>query len=232
MFNVTYKIKMLKVINLKKYYNGNQNVIKAVQNVVFHIDQKQFVSIIGKSGSGKSTLLKLIAGFEIPTEGEVIIDGKNIFKLSKDDLIKYRRRHIGFIFQDFNLLPILNVMENIILPLSLDNKLPDEIYLKKIIKLLEIEDKVNEFPSTLSGGQQQRVAIARALVAKPRILFADEPTGNLDKKMGEEVLNLLQSISEEFDLTIIMVTHDLEIANKADRIISLQDGKIIEDRVL
>ncbi|MBB5197139.1 putative ABC transport system ATP-binding protein [Anaerocolumna cellulosilytica] len=223
---------MLEVVNLKKYYNGNQAVIKAVDKVDFVVEQKQFVCIIGKSGSGKSTLLNLLAGLEIPAEGEVNINGINIYKLSKDDLTKFRRRHIGFIFQNFNLLPMLNVMENIILPLSLDNKIPDEEYLKQMIELLAIEDKVDEFPSTLSGGQQQRVAIARALVIKPTILFADEPTGNLDKKTGEEVISLLQSVAKQLNQTIVMVTHDLDIANKADRVITLEDGKIIEDRIL
>ncbi len=223
---------MLDVANLKKYYNGDQNVIKAVDKVDFAVGEKQFVCIIGKSGSGKSTLLNLLAGVELPTEGEVNINGINIYKLSKDDLTKFRRRHIGFIFQNFNLLPILNVMENIILPLSLDNKIPDAVYLKQMIELLAIEDKVNEFPGTLSGGQQQRVAIARALVTKPTILFADEPTGNLDKKTGEEVISLLQSVAKQLGQTIVMVTHDLDIANKADRVITLEDGKIIGDRIL
>lgn len=223
---------MLDVANLKKYYNGDQNIIKAVDKVDFVVEQKQFVCIIGKSGSGKSTLLNLLAGVEIPTEGEVNINGINIYKLGKDDLTKFRRRHIGFIFQNFNLLPMLNVMENIILPLSLDNKIPDAVYLKQMIKLLAIEDKVNEFPNTLSGGQQQRVAIARALVTKPTILFADEPTGNLDKKTGEEVISLLQSVAKQLGQTIVMVTHDLDIANKADRVITLEDGKIIGDRIL
>ncbi|WP_313133777.1 ABC transporter ATP-binding protein [Anaerocolumna sp.] len=223
---------MLDVANLKKYYNGDQNVIKAVDKVDFAVGKKQFVCIIGKSGSGKSTLLNLLAGVELPTEGEVNINGINIYKLSKDDLTKFRRRHIGFIFQNFNLLPILNVMENIILPLSLDNKIPDAVYLKQMIELLAIEDKVNEFPGTLSGGQQQRVAIARALVTKPTILFADEPTGNLDKKTGEEVISLLQSVAKQLGQTIVMVTHDLDIANKADRVITLEDGKIIGDRIL
>lgn len=223
---------MLDVANLKKYYNGDQNIIKAVDKVDFVVEQKQFVCIIGKSGSGKSTLLNLLAGVEIPTEGEVNINGINIYKLGKDDLTKFRRRHIGFIFQNFNLLPMLNVMENIILPLSLDNKIPDAVYLKQMIKLLAIEDKVNEFPNTLSGGQQQRVAIARALVTKPTILFADEPTGNLDKKTGEEVISLLQSVAKQLGQTIVMVTHDLDIANKADRVITLEDGKIIGDRIV
>lgn len=221
---------LLNTINLKKYYNSDNNVIKAVDTINLSLEHNEFISIIGKSGSGKTTLLNLLAGLEIPTEGSVFINGINLYKLKKDDLTEFRRKNLGFIFQSFNLISMLTVIENIILPLSLDNKKPDESYLKEIIRLLEIEEKLNEFPSKLSGGQQQRVAIARALVTKPAILFADEPTGNLDKKTGEEVLFLLKSVGKQLNQTIVLVTHDLSIAGEADRMITLEDGKIIEDK--
>lgn len=223
---------ILQTTNLSKFFESDNNVIKAVNNVNLSVEQKEFISIVGTSGSGKTTFLNALAGLEKPTAGEVLINGVNIYDFKSDDLIKYRRKNLGFVFQNFNLLPMLNVKENIILPISLDNKKVDEVYLNDIIKLLGIEDKINEFPSKLSGGQQQRVAIARAIIAKPTILFADEPTGNLDKKTREDVIHLLKSVSKELNQTILMVTHDIEIAKETDRIITLEDGKIIGERSL
>ena len=223
---------ILSANNLKKYYSNSRNIIKAVDDVNIDIEKGEFVTIIGTSGSGKTTLLNLLSGLEIPTTGEVHIDGNSLNELKNDKLTIFRRKKIGFIFRSFNLIPILNVIENIILPVSLDNKDADEKYIKQIVQFLKIDDKLHEFPNTLSGGQQQRVAIARALSNKPAILVADEPTGNLDKNTRTEVISLLKKISNEFNQTIIMVTHDLQIAKSSDRIISIEDGKIVGDERL
>ena len=213
--------------NLKKYYGKGPNTVRALDGVSMEVEDGEFVAIVGTSGSGKSTLLNMMGGLDVPTSGEVIIAGKRLSGMDDDRLTIFRRRRIGFVFQNYNLVPILNVYENIILPVSLDGGRPDELYMKKIIKLLGLQDKLTEMPGNLSGGQQQRVAIARALSAKPAIILADEPTGNLDSRTSQEVMGLLKMTSREFSQTIVMITHNEEIAQLADRIIHIEDGKIV-----
>lgn len=215
--------------NLKKYYQTEDNTVKALDGVDFRVRDQEFVAIIGKSGSGKSTLLHMLGGLDVPTEGEVLVDGKGLPGLKKEQLAIFRRRKIGFIFQNYNLVPDLNVYENIILPVELDGRKVDVEYVNEIINLLGLSGKREAFPGNLSGGQQQRVAIARALAAKPAIILADEPTGNLDSVTSHEVLGLLKMAAKQFSQTIILITHDRDIAQLADRIVHIEDGKIVGD---
>ncbi len=219
--------KILITKDLSKTYGKGENIAKAVQNTNVEIEEGEFVSIVGKSGSGKSTLLYLMGELEKPTDGKVIIENKNIFDLKEDDLAVFRRRKMGFIFQAFNLVSTLNVWENIILPVGLDGKKIDEEFVKDIVHTLGLEDKLRSLPNTLSGGQQQRVAIARALASKPDIVFADEPTGNLDSRTSDEVMAFLKLSKEKYGQTLVMVTHDEDIAQIADRTILLEDGKVV-----
>ena len=219
---------ILRTENLCKYYGEGDNQVKAVQNTEIEIKRGEFVAIIGKSGSGKSTLLHLLGGLDYPTCGKVFIKGQDIFKMSEDELAVFRRQKIGFVFQAFNLVSSINVYENVVLPLGLDGKEPNEKYVNDILKTLGIEEKVNNLPSTLSGGQQQRVAIARALASKPDIVLADEPTGNLDTKTGEEVISMLKLSAEKYGQTLVIITLNEEIAQLADRILVIEDGKVAE----
>ena len=212
---------------LCKYYGKENILVKAVDGVDFGIKRGEFVAIVGMSGSGKSTLLYMLGGLEQPTDGEIILDGAKIYEMDSEDMVAYRRKNIGFIFQSYNLIPVINVLENITLPVELDGTKVDKEYLSEIIDFLGIRDKLYEMPNNLSGGQQQRVAIARALIAKPQIVLADEPTGNLDSKTSEDVMALLKMTSEKFNQTIILITHNNEIAALADRRITIRDGKII-----
>ncbi|HBB28591.1 MAG TPA: ABC transporter ATP-binding protein [Clostridiales bacterium] len=219
---------ILQTNNLKKYYgNEESTMVKALDNVNVSIDSGEFVAIVGTSGSGKSTMLHMLGGLDRPTSGNVIVDDKDIFSLKDDELTIFRRRKIGFVFQNYNLVPVLNVYENIVLPIELDGNKPDKGYVNTIIKTLGLESKLESLPNNLSGGQQQRVAIARALATKPAIILADEPTGNLDSKTSLDVMGLLKVTSERFKQTIVMITHNEEIAQMADRIIRIEDGKII-----
>ncbi len=218
---------ILEVKELKKYYEIEENVVKALDGIDLTVEKGEFISIVGTSGSGKSTLLNMLGGLDFPTSGEIIVDGNNINKMKDDARTIFRRRNIGFIFQNYNLIPILNVYENIVLPIELDGDKVDKEFVDDIIKLLKLEKKIYNLPSNLSGGQQQRVAIARALATKPAIILADEPTGNLDSKTSDEVLHLLSATSRRFHQTILMITHNENIAKLADRIIHIEDGKII-----
>ena len=214
--------------HLKKYYGEGETLVKALDDVSLQVERGEFVSIIGTSGSGKSTLLHMLGGLDNPTEGKVIIDDKDISKLKGDELCVFRRRKIGFIFQSFNLVPSISVYDNIILPIQLDGKKIDKDYIDNVIETLGIEKKLKVLPSKLSGGQQQRVAIARALASKPAIILADEPTGNLDTKTSQDVLGLLKTTGNKFNQTIVMITHNDEIAQMADRTIRIEDGHIFE----
>lgn len=216
--------------NLRKYYGKEPNIVRALDGVSLTVEEGEFVAVVGTSGSGKSTLLNMMGGLDVPTEGEVIIAGKKLSGMNDENLTIFRRRRIGFVFQNYNLVPILNVYENIILPVSLDGEKPDDTYIKKVIGLLGLKDRLTEMPGNLSGGQQQRVAIARALAAKPALILADEPTGNLDSKTSQDVLGLIQASSRQFNQTVVMITHNEEIAQTADRIIRIEDGKITESR--
>ena len=218
------------VENLKKYYTVYDQETRALDGVSFEVEKGQFVAIIGTSGSGKSTLLHLLGGVDTPTDGRVIIDGTDMYALSQKDLAAFRRRRIALIYQFYNLLPMLNVRANILLPLELDGRQADERELSRILALLGIADKEFHYPNQLSGGQQQRVAIARACITRPAILLADEPTGNLDSRNTAEILELLEKANRELGQTVIMVTHDMAIARKADRIIEIEDGRIASDR--
>lgn len=218
---------ILKTEDLCKFYGADDNLVKAVDHIDLQIKQGEFVSIVGKSGSGKSTLLHMLGALDNPTSGSVWIDGENIAAFKEDTLSKIRRRKIGFIFQSYNLIPSLNVWENIVLPLGLDGKPVDESFIKDIIETLELSEKTKNLPNTLSGGQQQRCAIARAIAAKPSIILADEPTGNLDTKTGDEVMALLKASSKKYGQTLVVITHNEEIAQMADRTIMLADGRIV-----
>lgn len=220
---------ILEVKNLTKTYGKGDNLVKAVDDVSFNVEEGEFVAIIGASGSGKSTLLHMIGGVDNATSGEIIVDGENIAKLSADKLAIYRREKVGIIYQFYNLIPVLTVSENITLPVNLANKKPDQEYLNELIETLGLKERINHLPNQLSGGQQQRVAIGRALFNRPKLILADEPTGNLDKKSGDEIVNLLKTANEKYHQTIILVTHDLNIAVKAGRVITVEDGKIIND---
>ncbi len=218
---------ILETKELKKYYGTEPNIVKALDDVNLEINDGEFIGIVGTSGSGKSTLLHMLGGLDRATSGKVIVRNKDIFSMSDDELTIFRRRNIGFVFQNYNLVPVLNVYENIVLPIELDGNKVDKKFVDNIIKTLGLSEKVNNMPSNISGGQQQRVAIARALATKPAIVLADEPTGNLDSKTSLEVIGLLKTTSKEFHQTIVMITHNEEIAQMADRIIHIEDGQIV-----
>ena len=219
---------ILQTIDLKKYYGDEPNITKALDGVSLSIEPGEFVAIIGTSGSGKSTLLNMMGGLDVPTSGKVIVDGKDLSTLNEEQLTIFRRRKIGFVFQNYNLVPVLNVYENIALPVELDGDTVDKAFMDEVVRMLALGDKLNNMPSNLSGGQQQRVAIARALVSKPAIVLADEPTGNLDSRTSNDVLGLMKVTSQKFHQTLVMITHNNEIAQLADRIIRIEDGKISE----
>ena len=219
---------ILQATELKKYYGTEPNITRALDGVTLSIEKGEFVAIVGTSGSGKSTLLNMIGGLDVPTSGQVVVDGKELSKLKDEELTVFRRRKIGFIFQNYNLVPVLNVYENIVLPVELDGNKVDKKFMKDVVQMLGLEDKLNTMPNNLSGGPQQRVAIARALVSKPAIVLADEPTGNLDSKTSADVLELLKTTSQKFHQTLVMITHNSEIAQLADRIIRIEDGKIVQ----
>lgn len=219
---------ILSTTHLTKQYGKEPNIVKALDDVNISIEEGEFVAIIGTSGSGKSTLLNMLGGLDRPSLGSVKVDRFELGKLSDEDLTVFRRQRIGFIFQNYNLVPILNVYENIIMPIQLDGKKPDEKFIEEIVSLLGLQKKLYHMPNTLSGGQQQRVSIARALASKPAIILADEPTGNLDSKTSDEVIELLKVTSKKFHQTIVMITHNPEIARQADRCICIEDGKIYE----
>lgn len=217
---------ILEVRELKKYYGEGENQVKALDGVSLLVEKGEFLAVVGTSGSGKSTLLHMMGGLDTPTSGQVVVAGKDISSLSRDELTIFRRRKIGFVFQSYNLLPLMNVYDNIVLPIKLDGIRPDEAYVDQIIAALGLEEKRLAMPNQLSGGQQQRVALARALAAKPAIILADEPTGNLDSKTSMDVLGLMKTSGERFGQTIVMITHNDEIAQMAGRIIRLEDGRI------
>ena len=219
---------ILQTTELKKYYGSPPNITKALDNVTLSIEEGEFVAIVGTSGSGKSTLLNMMGGLDIPTSGSVRVKGRELAELNDEQLTLFRRRNIGFIFQNYNLVPVLNVYENIVLPVELDGDTVDRKFMNEAVRLLALEDKLNSMPGSLSGGQQQRVAIARALVSKPAIVLADEPTGNLDSRTSNDVLGLLKTTSSKFQQTLVMITHNNEIAQLADRIIRIEDGRIFE----
>ena len=222
-------MEILKVDNLTKSYGKDTTKVVALDHVSFSVEKGEFVAIVGASGSGKSTLLHLIGGVDRPTSGKVFIDGKDIFNFNDDKLAIFRRRQVGLIYQFYNLIPILNVEENITLPLSLDNREVDKERLNDLLKLLGLQNRKNHLPNELSGGQQQRTSIGRALITNPTIILADEPTGNLDSKSSDEIVALLKKSNKELNQTIIMITHNMEIAKVADRIIKIEDGKIVEE---
>ena len=221
-------MKILEVKNLRKEYGQGETLVKALDGVNLSVEKGEFLAVVGSSGSGKSTLLHMMGGLDVPTSGEVIVDGRNLAKMKDEQLTIFRRRNIGFVFQSYNLVPMLNVMENITLPLGLDGKKADGAYIREIVKTLGLEEKTESLPSQLSGGQQQRVAIARALASKPAILLADEPTGNLDSRTSQDVLGLLKVTCERFHQTMVMITHNEEIAQLANRIIRIEDGKLVK----
>ena len=225
---MVFTMSILQTTDLKKYYGAAPNITKALDGVTLSVGQGEFVAIVGTSGSGKSTLLNMIGGLDVPTAGKVIVDGKELSMLNDEQLTIFRRRKIGFIFQNYNLVPVLNVYENIVLPVELDGDNVDKKFMDKVVRMLGLEDKQSSMPGNLSGGQQQRVAIARALVSKPAIVLADEPTGNLDSRTSNDVLGLLKATSQQFHQTLVMITHNNEIAQLADRIIRIEDGKIYE----
>ena len=221
---------MIEAIGLKKYFGSGEKLVKAVDNISLEIKKGEFVAIIGSSGSGKTTLLHILGGLTRPDEGRVVIDGEDIYSLDEDRLTVFRRRQIGFIFQNYSLINVLKVYDNIVLPIELDGLKVNREYINEIIKTLGLENRINFLPSQLSGGQQQRVAIARALASKPALILADEPTGNLDSQNSEEVMDLLKISQRRYNQTIVMVTHDAMMANKADRIITIEDGQIVGDQ--
>ena len=223
---------MVEAKGLKKYYRLGEHIVKALDGVDFTVKEQEFVAIVGKSGSGKSTLLHMLGGLDTPTEGSVCIDGRNLAGMNKEQLTVFRRRKVGFVFQNYNLVQDLNVYENIVLPIELDGRPVDKRFMEEMLDLLKLQEKKEACPSNLSGGQQQRVAIARALASKPRILLADEPTGNLDSASGHDVLGLLKVAARQFRQTVILITHDMDIAQMADRIVHIEDGKIVKERGL
>ena len=221
---------ILQTENLKKYYGSADTQVRALDGVDLAVENGEFVAIVGTSGSGKSTLLHMLGGLDRPTSGRVTVDGKDIFSLKDEALTIFRRRKIGFVFQSYNLVPVLSVYENIVLPVELDGRRPDQDYLQEVIAVLGLEKKRNSRPNQLSGGQQQRVAIARALAAKPAILLADEPTGNLDSRTSQDVLGLMKVAGQKFSQTMVMITHNEEIAQMADRIVRIEDGRIVSGK--
>ena len=220
-------MRILQTEGLKKYYGTGNTLVKALDGVDLAVEQGEFVAIVGTSGSGKSTLLHMLGGLDRPTSGKVTVDGRDIFALKDEELTIFRRRKIGFVFQSYNLVPVLSVWENIVLPIQLDGKAVDETFVQDVVATLGLEKKLQNLPSQLSGGQQQRVAIARALATKPAILLADEPTGNLDSKTSQDVLGLMKVTSQKFGQTMVMITHNEEIAQLADRIVRIEDGRIV-----
>ena len=218
---------ILKAAGLKKYYGKDEAMVKALDGVDLEIERGRFTAIIGTSGSGKSTLLNMLGGLDTPSEGSIKIAGTELAKLTSEQATIFRRKQIGFIFQNYNLVPVLTVWENIVFPISLDGRKPDKEFILQVVKLLGLEKKLDSLPNNLSGGQQQRVAIARALASKPSIVLADEPTGNLDSKTSDDVIGLLKMTSNEFNQTIVMITHNPEIAQMADRIVRIEDGRIV-----
>ncbi len=220
-------MRILQTEGLKKYYGTGNTLVKALDGVDLAVEQGEFVAIVGTSGSGKSTLLHMLGGLDRPTSGKVTVDGRDIFALKDEELTIFRRRKIGFVFQSYNLVPVLSVWENIVLPIQLDGKAVDETFVGEVVATLGLEKKLQNLPSHLSGGQQQRVAIARALATKPAILLADEPTGNLDSKTSQDVLGLMKVTSQKFGQTMVMITHNEEIAQLADRIVRIEDGRIV-----
>lgn len=219
---------ILQTTELKKYYGQEPNITKALDGITLTIGRGEFVAIVGTSGSGKSTLLNMMGGLDNPTSGSIRVKGKELSQMKDEQLTIFRRRNIGFVFQNYNLVPILNVYENIVLPVELDGDTVDQKFMMEVVGLLALDDKLNSMPNNLSGGQQQRVAIARALVSKPAIILADEPTGNLDSRTSSDVLGLLKTTSYKFDQTLVMITHNNEIAQLADRIVRIEDGRISE----
>ena len=219
---------ILQTTDLKKYYGQEPNITKALDGITLTIGRGEFVAIVGTSGSGKSTLLNMMGGLDNPTSGSIRVKGKELSQMKDEQLTIFRRRNIGFVFQNYNLVPILNVYENIVLPVELDGDTVDQKFMEDVVELLALGDKLNSMPNNLSGGQQQRVAIARALVSKPAIILADEPTGNLDSRTSSDVLGLLKTTSYKFDQTLVMITHNNEIAQLADRIVRIEDGRITE----
>jgi putative ABC transport system ATP-binding protein len=217
---------IVSTVNLKKYYGGGDKQVKAVDGVSFKIDRGEFVAVCGKSGSGKSTMLHMLGGLDTPTSGDIVVDGENITVLKEEELAVYRRRKVGFVFQAFNLVPSLNVWENVVLPLGLDNRIPDKSFINDILDTLGLSDKLDSLPGKLSGGQQQRAAIARAIASKPAIILADEPTGNLDSKTGDEVMALLKKSARKYGQTLVIITHDEDIAQTAGRILLIEDGRL------
>ena len=218
---------VLETNGLKKIYGKGENEVHALAGIDISINKGEFVTIVGTSGSGKTTLLHMLGGLDYPTEGKVFVDGRDIFSLKDEELTIFRRRKIGFVFQSFNLIPSLSVYENIVLPIHLDGNKPDEEYVNHVIEILKLEEKIKRMPNQLSGGQQQRVAIARALATKPSIVLADEPTGNLDSRTSQDVIGLLKVTSERFSQTIVMITHNEEIAQIGNRILRIEDGKLV-----
>ncbi|MBM6916688.1 ABC transporter ATP-binding protein [Gemmiger formicilis] len=218
---------VLQTVDLKKYYGEEPNITRALDGVNFSVDEGEFVAVVGTSGSGKSTLLHMMGGLDTPTSGSVFVRDKDISKMNDEQLTIFRRRNIGFIFQNYNLVPILNVYENIVLPVELDGDTADQRFMDNVVNMLGLDDKLKNMPNHLSGGQQQRVAIARALITKPAIILADEPTGNLDSKTSADVLGLIKRSSTEFHQTVVMITHNNDIARLADRIVRIEDGKIV-----
>ena len=221
---------ILQTKDLKKYYGTEPNITRALDGVNFSVEQGEFVAVVGTSGSGKSTMLHMMGGLDTPTSGSVVVAGKELAKMNDEQLTIFRRRNIGFIFQNYNLVPILNVYENIVLPVELDGDIVDQKFMDEVVAMLGLEDKLKSMPNNLSGGQQQRVAIARALVAKPAIVLADEPTGNLDAESAKIVADMLSMASKKYNQTIIMVTHDMQMADHADRVLTIVDGNVKEGK--
>lgn len=219
---------IVRTVGLKKYYRLGENTVKALDGVDFAVKEREFTAIIGKSGSGKSTLLHMIGGLDTPTAGEVYVDGRKLSDMNREQLAVFRRRKVGFVFQSYNLVPDLNVYENVVLPIELDGKRIDRRFVREILELLQIDGKAEALPGMLSGGQQQRVAIARAVAAKPGIILADEPTGNLDTSSGHDVMGLLKVAAKQFQQTVILITHDNDIAQMADRTVHIEDGRIVK----
>lgn len=219
---------IVKTKDLKKYYPLREYTVKALDGVDFAVKERELLAIIGKSGSGKSTLIHMIGGLDVPTSGEVFVDGRNLSRMNKEQLAIFRRRKVGFVFQSYNLVPDLNVYENVVLPIELDGKKIDRAFVDEILALLKLEEKRQALPGTLSGGQQQRVAIARAIASKPSIILADEPTGNLDTATSHDVMGLLKIVARQFKQTVVLITHDQDIAQMADRIVRIEDGRIVK----